>query len=173
MVIISEDLRDLVNQFGIAPLQSVDQFSITLKLSEDIAEYNIKDDDAITYGTHVPDKCVKRSRVTRDIILNPGGAILGCSDEQIRMPKGYIGFIQTKGSLARLFVTVDCNDGQIEPGFNGRITFEICNMGTIPVRLIPHTPVAQLFILRASSDKEGYSGQYKDSDIPTFSNNKR
>lgn len=173
MVIISENLRDLVNQFKIVPIQSVDQFSITLKLSENIAEYCLKDDIAFTYGTQVPDECVKREHITKEFILNPGCAILGCSDEKISMPKGYIGFIQTKGSLARLFVSVDCNDGQIEPGFKGHITFEICNMGKLPVRLIPHTPVAQLFILNASSDKEAYRGQYNNSDLPTFSNNKR
>lgn len=173
MVIISENLRDLVCQFNIAPIQSLDQFSITLRLSEDIAEYSLKNETAITYGTQVPDESIKREHITNEFILNPGSAILGCSDEKIHMPKGYIGFIQTKGSLARLFVSVDCNDGQIEPGFNGHITFEICNMGNIPVRLIPHTPVAQLFILRASSDKEAYRGQYNNSDLPTFSNNKR
>ena len=107
--------------------------------------------------------------ISHEYILKPGQAILACSNESVKIPAGYIGFLQTKGSLARLFITVHCCDGQIEPGFEGRVTFELCNIGNLNVKLLPNSPVAQLYIFKTSSDKSKYNGKYNNSDKPTYS----
>jgi deoxycytidine triphosphate deaminase len=84
------------------------------------------------------------------------------------MPKGYMGLIQTKGSLARLFVMVQCSDAQVDPGYEGHLTFEICNLGDFVVNIKRGSKVAQLFLLKCSTrDIDGYNGRYQGATGPT------
>lgn len=170
MIIVSENLKALVEQKGIAPSAAVDEFSITLSLNKKVIRFDIPEDNVLTYGSTIPDKYKDVIDIDDNYVLKPGQVILACSEEFVKMPRGYMGFLQTKGSLARLFVSVHCSDGQIEPGFEGRITYEICNMGNIAVRLHPGVPVAQLFIFQVSSKTGSYNGRYNNSMIPTISN---
>lgn len=157
-----------MEQYRIAPLQCFDTFSISLHLGRIIRRYEAVE-SPVTYGTPVNEAYVESVEIDNEYILRSGQAILGCSEERINMPLGYIGFIQTKGSLARLFISVHCSDGQIEPGYTGKITFEICNMGPLNVRLPLRCKVAQLFIFQTSGDKEAYDGRYQGATQPTFS----
>ena len=169
MVITGVNLRELIEQYDVVPLCCFDMFSLTLHLNSNITKYNMPADHVVTYGEEIKNAHITRETISSEYILNPGQAILASSCERVKMPAGYMGFLQTKGSLARLFVTVHCCDGQIEPGFEGRVTFEICNIGQMRVRLLPESPIAQLFILKTSSDKDLYDGKYNNSDKPTYS----
>ena len=173
MVITEVNLKELVEQYNIVPESSVDQFSVTLHLSRVIRQYNYPRDAVVTYGDKIGADNISTVEIANEYLLRPNQSILACSSECVNIPKGYIGFLQTKGSLARLFVTAHCCDGQIEPGFSGHITFEICNMGNLNIRLLPDVPVAQLFLFKCSSDKDVYEGQYNKSNTPTFSNPKK
>lgn len=169
MVITEVNLQKLVEQYGVVPLSSIDQFSVTLHLGSTIRLYKPQSTEILTYGEEINENNICTFEIQNEYILHPGQSILACSNEDVRMPKGYMGFLQTKGSLARLFITVHCCDGQIEPGFSGRVTFEMCNIGQLNVRLLPNSPVAQMFIMKCSSDKESYKGKYNNSDKPTYS----
>jgi len=80
----------------------------------------------------------------------------------------HIGFIQTKGTIARGFVTVHLCDGQIEPGYNGRITLELVNLSSFSYILRPNTPIAQLFLCQLSEEVvSDYSGRYQFASGPT------
>ena len=169
MVITEVNLKELMEQYQIAPIGCYDTFSITLHLSRFISKYCCSGNNVITYGQKVNDDELIDEEITDEYILKPGQAILACSNERIKMPEGYIGFLQTKGSLARLFITAHCCDGQIEPGFEGCVTFELCNMGDLNVKLLPYSPIAQLFVFKTSSYNEKYNGKYSNSDKPTYS----
>lgn len=99
--------------------------------------------------------------------LAPGDRVLACSEQDYTMPTGYFGLVQTKGSLARLFVSATCNDGQIEPGYTGRITLELANTGACEVILPVGANVAQLFLFRCSMDAAPYAGRYQGATGPT------
>ncbi len=170
MIITGNTLLQLIKDHQLAPESTYDQFSLTLHLCETIKKYNFTKDHVVTYGEKISNDDICTQSIGKGLILHPGESILACSKELIRMPKGYMGFLQTKGSLARLFLTINCSDGQIESGFHGHITFEICNMGQLDVRLLPNSPVAQLFILEATSKIESYQGRYNNSSEPTHSN---
>jgi deoxycytidine triphosphate deaminase len=169
MVISELNLKELMEQYDIAPMTCFDQFSISLHLGTKVCNYHFPDNYIVTYGERITDEQVSTIELADEYILHSGQAILACSSEKIKMPAGYIGFLQTKGSLARLFVTAHCCDGQIEPGFEGHVTLEICNMGPLDVRLLPNAPIAQMFIFKTSSDQQRYQGKYNNSDKPTYS----
>lgn len=172
MIITGANLKELMEQYNVVPSNCYDKFSFTLHLCRTIRKYDFKE-EVLTYGEAIDENRIKTERIVDNYIIYPGQAILACSSEVINMPKGYMGFLQTKGSLARLFITVHCCDGQIEPGFKGCVTFEICNIGSSPVKLLPDAEIAQLFIASCSSDKEEYCGRYNNSDVPTYSKSQK
>ena len=169
MIVVSENLKGLIEQTSLVPLTALDEFSITLTLSKDIVRLDVPNGQEVVYGTTVPKECIKEDVLTDALILSPRQAVLACSKELVKMPKGYMGLLQTKGSLARLFVSVHCSDGQVEPGFEGRVTFEICNMGNATVKILNGAPIAQMFIFKTSSNKSAYDGKYCHSQKPTIS----
>lgn len=169
MIVVSENLKGLIEQTSLVPLTALDEFSITLTLSKDIVRLDVPNGQEVVYGTTVPKECIKEEMLTDALVLSPRQAVLACSKEFVKMPKGYMGLLQTKGSLARLFISVHCSDGQVEPGFEGRVTFEICNMGNATVKILNGAPIAQMFIFKTSSNKVAYNGKYCRSQKPTIS----
>ena len=171
MIIVGENLKALIEQHGIIDYPAAfDHASLTLRLNASV-KLIVPPETArpVEYGEEIPNAWIKDDTI-RDpgITLKPGGCLLGCSQEKVKIPLGYIGFIQTKGSLARLFVQVHCCDGQIDPGYEGRVTFEICNLGPLSVRLKEKAQVAQLFLASTSTREiQGYSGRYQGADKPT------
>jgi len=169
MIIIGESLKALMAQYKVIDNDGAyDAFSLTLTLHNEIANYTKKSDGVLVYGEELEESDVCRSKINHEgLLMNPKDCVLGCSHEYIHIPKGYLGFIQTKGSLARLFISIHCSDGQIEPGFSGRVTFEICNHGNHQVKIMPNAKVAQLFLFKTSSREPTYNGKYNNYNTPT------
>lgn len=168
MVIVSDDLRELIANSNVVPIGCYDTFSVTLSLGPTLIKYLTDNVEFIDYKGVIPQEVIDATIVDDYLTLNPKECVLACSNEYVKMPKGYIGFLQTKGSLARLFVMAHCCDGQVEPGYEGRVTFELTNLGEAPVRIHFGQPIAQMFIHQVSSDKDAYSGHYSHSDLPTY-----
>jgi dCTP deaminase len=173
VVIIGENLQALMRQYGVVDSDSCyDIFSLSLHLDPQIVivEPKSENPDAVTYGESIPASWIKEQKMPANgYSIASKGCLLGCSSEKVTIPDGYFGMIQTKGSLARLFVQVQCCDGQIEPGYTGKVTFEICNHAPFPVRLKPGNPVAQLFIFKTSTKGvPPYQGRYQGAEKPTI-----
>ncbi|TNB46789.1 deoxycytidine deaminase [Martelella lutilitoris] len=152
------------------PLELYDGSSILLKLGGTVFVPSKQEGRVIRYGLHEVDDFYKEKKLEEgELLLRPSECVLACSTDRIHMPAGYMGFIQTKGTLARLFVITHCTDPQIDSGFNGKITFEIVNLSPFEIVLPVGSPVAQLFVSRVSTENfPPYSGKYRDSDIPTL-----
>jgi len=171
MIVVAENLRLLIQQHNIVDDPAAfDGNSITLHLAKHIKEIGPPSpSETVTYGNAVPDGWIKEITIGEDgYEVPPRGAVLGCSTEKVNMPPGYLGLMQTKGSLARLFVMVHCCDGQVDPGYSGRLTFEICNLAHHTVRFHTGDEVAQLFVFKTSTKLvEPYSGRYQGAKTPT------
>ncbi|XBA03218.1 hypothetical protein A6C57_25980 [Fibrella sp. ES10-3-2-2] len=174
MIIVGDNLRDLISQHNIIdnPSTGFDDTSISLTLDSCIIRVvPDNENDIITYGSNIPRKWIQEETIdlNEGVILDPKHSVLACSSEIVRIPMGYFGLLQTKGSLARLFVSLHCSDSQIEPGYSGKITFEICNFSNIKVRILPRQKVGDLFLLKASTKHVmPYNGKYQNADKPTI-----
>ncbi|SRR5579884_3111402 len=172
MLIVGDNLKYLVEQHQIVTdARCFDNNSLTLTLDRKIISIQPDDiNNEIVYGHKIPPTWIIEDFIKDEgIVLPPQSAILGCSHEHIKMPIGYFGFVQTKGSLARLFMLINCCDGQIDAGYAGKVTFEICNLSTLSVRIHSHQPVAQLFIFKTSSRLvKPYNGRYQGAIGPTI-----
>jgi dCTP deaminase len=145
----------------------IDLVSVCLRLDNQFCKYT-----EYPLKPIVPPQALKSEQFTlkdgERYTLPPMGKVLACSQEIVCMPLDLMGFIQTKGSIARGFIMAHPCDGQIDPGYNGKITFEIVNLSDIYYDLEPGMPFASLFLHKLSSPvKHSYSGRYQGSFSPT------
>ena len=169
MLVVGENLLGLIKQENICPLSNYDNTCISLTLGNE-AIYLIpsKKGDILEYGETMPKDNVSKVDIVDDIIIEPHSGFLASSDEIINMPIGYFGFLQTKGSLARLLVAIQCSDGQVDPGYKGKITFEIINNSDFRIKLKRKQVVGNLYIFKTSTnDNSPYEGKYNKAEGPT------
>jgi dCTP deaminase len=169
MILSRKDLEELVRNSQLVKRRQ--------EIAFDIASIGLHlDDQVMTYEEFPKEpfeppmslKTRTNSIGNDGFILPPMGTVLGCSEETVAMPLSFMGFVQTKGSLARGFLCVQLSDGQIDPGFQGKITFEIVNLGQFYFKLRTGMPIAQLFIHKLSAPVEpGYAGRYQGAGGPT------
>jgi dCTP deaminase len=172
LLVIGEHLKVLLEQHHVvSDPNCFDNNSLSLSLSPKVIfmERN-KQVSEITYGQKIPDECLRFADITdHGIVIPAKGGFLGASLETVSMPLGYFGLLTTKGSFARLLAAVNCCDGQIEAGFRGKITFEIVNLSSLDIRVLPRQKIAQLFIFETSMrDVPPYNGRYQFADGPTI-----
>jgi len=83
--------------------------------------------------------------------MHPGQFALGTTLEYIRLPRDVAATLDGRSSLGRLGITVHSTAGFIDPGFRGRITYEMQNEGSSPIALYPGMRVAQLCFFQLDS----------------------
>lgn len=170
MLIVGESLEQLNKEYSI--VDNTDCYDITcLKLHLDkTIIIPILSDEVLVYGEEIPHSCMKEMTIKDEgIIIEPLSSILACSLEKVNIPVGYYGFIQTKGSLARYFVSAHFCDGQVDSGFIGKVTFELFNGSCNKIKLHKNQTIANLYIFNTSTkDELRYEGKYRNADKPTI-----
>jgi len=77
-------------------------------------------------------------------VLHPGEFALGSTLEYICLPNDLAARLEGRSSWSRIGLMVHVTGGFIDPGFHGTITFELCNLGKVPLQLYVGLRVAQL-----------------------------
>jgi dCTP deaminase len=98
------------------------------------------------------------------LVLPAHHTVLGATLEYIKLPSDVSGQILTKSSWARTFITIETAPW-IHPLYRGCLTLEIANVSNAPVVLYPGVKIAQLVLLKTSSDtvrrnRDEISGTY-------------
>jgi dCTP deaminase len=99
----------------------------------------------------------------RAFVLHPGEFTLGTTQERVRMPPDLVGMVDGRSSVGRLAVVVHATAGLIDPGFEGQITLELSNIGSIPVKLYPGMRIAQIVLHAMTSPAELPYGEARGS----------
>lgn len=77
-------------------------------------------------------------------IIHPNEFALATTQEYVKVPDDLVARVEGRSSMGRLGVTMHVTAGYVDPGFEGRITLEISNIGAMPVALYPCQRVCQL-----------------------------
>jgi dCTP deaminase len=85
------------------------------------------------------------------IAIEPGAFVLGSIHEVISLGANIAARCEGKSSLGRLGLQVHSTAGFIDPGFEGNITLELSNNGTMPILLWPGMKIGQLCFFRLPS----------------------
>lgn len=171
MLIVGENLRGLIIQEKICDEQCFDNTCISLSLGPQVVRLVPNDNYSILdYGDDIPNECITHENVGESgLILPPRQSIIASSFENISIPMGYFGLLQTKGSLARMMVSLHFSDGQIDPGFVGKVTFEIMNASDFSIRIRKRQAVGNLYIFKTSTNEmPPYHGRYQNANGPTI-----
>lgn len=78
------------------------------------------------------------------LTLHPGEFVLATTAERVRLPDNLVGYLHGKSTLGRLGLMIHSTAGLIDPGFNGKITLEVANVGHLMLVLRPGDLIAQL-----------------------------
>ena len=167
MIVIDKNLEHLVAQYSVCEKTLFDEFSLKIQLGHTYYEPKpLPVSESIVYGSHPSPSTVfsEQKEIQQNLVLKPGEQVITCSKHRYKIPLDYFGLVQTKGTLARLFVQVTCNDGQVEPGFDGYITLEIINMSPWTIEIPAVSDIAQLYLMKCSSTaSKPYHGRYMDA----------
>lgn len=171
MFVVGDNLKELVKRYCIVDdVRDIEETCIELKLHEIIKRFKVpKRIKTIKYGEVIPDELIVRENIRdRGMLIKPKETVLACSKQKVFLPQGFMGMVQTKGSLARMFVFAQCSDSQIDSGFCGRITFELFNASPFNIVLNEGQKVVNLYIMMASDKNvKMYQGKYNNADEPT------
>ena len=77
-------------------------------------------------------------------IIHPNEFALATTQVYVKVPDDLVARVEGRSSMGRLGVTMHVTAGYVDPGFEGRITLEISNIGAMPVALYPGQRVCQL-----------------------------
>jgi dCTP deaminase len=84
--------------------------------------------------------------------------------ESVDLPRDLAAQIAGRSSFAREGLVVHLTAGWVDPGWTGRLTMEMVNLGPNPIAVDIGERVAQLVFLKLSSESEGYAGRYQGAD---------
>lgn len=97
-------------------------------------------------------------------IIHPGEFTLATTHEYVKLPEDIVARVEGRSSIGRLGITMHVTAGYIDPGFEGRITLEISNIGKMPVALYPGQRVCQIvFETMTSPSAKPYGHEDRDS----------
>jgi dCTP deaminase len=101
------------------------------------------------------------------ITLKPGDFCLASTIETLALPTNVAAQLAGKSTLGRWGLAVHVTAGFIDPGFVGKITLELANIGTSAINLHAGQRIAQLQFYSCLGCTEPYSGKYQWQDDVT------
>lgn len=97
-------------------------------------------------------------------IIHPNEFTLATTYETVKIPDNLVARVEGRSSMGRLGITMHVTAGYIDPGFEGKITLEISNIGKMPVALYPGQRACQIvFETMISSADRPYGHPERDS----------
>lgn len=90
----------------------------------------------------------------KPFILHPGEFALGVTFEEIGVGDDMVGRLEGKSSLGRLGIIIHATAGYLDPGNKLKMTLELSNIGSLPVKLYYKMPIAQMSFSPLSSASE-------------------
>lgn len=84
-------------------------------------------------------------------LVHPGEFVLATSLERVEIPADLLARLEGRSSIGRLGIVIHSTAGYVDPGFKGKITLEISNLGRIAVALYPGMRICQIAFEEMSS----------------------
>ena len=148
MILSDRDIRKAQANHGIVEPwrdEHVQPASIDLRLGDQFIIW--EDDGTGTLGQ-------VRVTATDGMTIEPGQFLLGTTLETVTIPDHLVGLIDGRSSWARLGVAVHITAGYIDPGFHGKVTLELKNVGHQPVWLPVGDRICQMRLTQLTSPAE-------------------
>ena len=163
MILSDKTIKDLLakGDLVIDPIteNSIQPASVDCRIG---SHYLVIDDTQIESGILSFDKEIKYREINNDtVIIPPHSFLLATTMEYIKVPNGYTAFVEGRSSIGRMGLFIQ-NAGWVDSGFEGRITLELYNANSLPIRLDAGRRVCQLVFCKMDQQAETpYKGKYQ------------
>lgn len=87
-------------------------------------------------------------------VLQPGEFALAITKERLELDDDVLGRLEGRSSLGRIGIIVHGTAGLFDPGWRGRATLELSNLGRMPVALYPGMRICSFTFEQLSSPVE-------------------
>lgn len=95
------------------------------------------------------------------ITLPPHSFLLATTMEYVKLPNHLTAFVEGRSSIGRMGLFIQ-NAGWVDPGFEGRITLELYNANSLPIRLEAGRRICQLVFCKMDQETlNPYRGKYQ------------
>ena len=112
------------------------------------------------------DSEIKYREITSDsITIPPHSFLLATTQEYIEVPDNLTAFVEGRSSIGRIGLFIE-NAGWVDPGFKGRITLELYNAGSLPIKLEAGKRICQLVFCKMDNKADSpYRGKYQGQKV--------
>ena len=98
---------------------------------------------------------------SEDFLVPSHSFVLATTIETIRLPHHLTAFVEGRSSVGRMGLFIQ-NAGWVDPGFEGKLTLELYNANTLPIRLHFRRRICQIvFCSMDQKTKNPYKGKYQ------------
>lgn len=164
MVISDKTLKKMLNdgELVVEPLadEGIQPASIDCRLGNHFLVVESMDMEILTLDSEI-----KYREVTSDTItIPPHSFLLATTQEYFKLPNDVTAFVEGRSSIGRLGLFIE-NAGWVDPGFEGKITLELYNANSLPIRLQAGRRICQMVFCRMDQMAENpYRGKYQGQD---------
>jgi len=173
MILSDRDIKKYLEEgkITIDPLQSIERqvqpSSVDLRIGNEFKIFKVmqkpyidpkdpEDLDSYMESMHIEND--------KSFIIHPNEFALATTYEVVKVPDDLVARVEGRSSMGRLGITMHVTAGYIDPGFEGKITLEISNIGKMPVALYPGQRGCQIvFETMTSPAERPYGHPERDS----------
>lgn len=161
MILSDQTIKRYLNEgkLKIEPLgkSAVQPASVDLTLGSHFLVIDENSMETITMRSEIK----YREMDVQEITLPPHSFLLATTQETIELPHDLTAFVEGRSSIGRMGLFIE-NAGWVDPGFKGRITLELYNANSLPIKLESGRRICQLVFCKMESPAlETYKGKYQ------------
>ncbi|MBI4235187.1 dCTP deaminase [Candidatus Peregrinibacteria bacterium] len=165
MILSDKTLKDMIadGALVLTPIdeKSIQPASIDCRLGNHFLIVESNQMDIITLDSEI-----KYREITSDsITIPPHTFLLATTQEYLEVPDDLTAFVEGRSSIGRIGLFIQ-NAGWVDPGFKGRITLELYNAGSLPIKLEAGKRICQLVFCKMDRKAENpYKGKYQGQKV--------
>lgn len=99
------------------------------------------------------------------IVIEPGKYYLVTTIESVNLPPDLIAFIVSRTTLFRSGIALF--NGAVSPGYQGKLTFAICNLGRQKIKISLGARVVHITFHEVAGNSNLYRGQWQGGRVTT------
>lgn len=166
MILSDKDIKKAMKdgRISVEPLfeKAIQPASVDLHLDKNFLIFNRKGHTCIDVKNPVDD-LMDKVVIKEDgfFIIHPGEFVLGNIFETTGVDNTMVGRLEGKSSLGRIGLIIHATAGFLDPGNKLKMTLELSNVGSLPIKLYYKMPIAQMAFEPLSSPAEVSYGDKK------------
>ncbi len=165
MILSDKTIKEMLadGRLVIEPIdeKSVQPASVDCRLGDHFLLVEENQMDIITLESEIKYREITNESIT----IPPHSFLLATTQEYIEVPNDLTAFVEGRSSIGRIGLFIQ-NAGWVDPGFKGRITLELYNAGSLPIKLQAGKRICQLVFCKMDQAAQNpYKGKYQGQRV--------